>query len=203
MVTAAEPALAQLLQALPIAYGLRQRSDADLPFLCQLYAQTRDEELAPVPWTAQQKQAFLADQFAKQHRHYLQHYPRAQWWVLTRQEAPVGRLYLEQTERELRIMDVSLMPYHRNQGLGTALMRALLEHGDDQQLTLSLHVEPFNPALRLYQRLGFVHAETRGVYLFMQRPPATGLVENEFIARTDGVPPDGHHEQLQASMLRV
>ena len=59
----------------------------------------------------------------------------------------------------------------RNQGLGTALMGALLGHADDQQITASLHVEPFNPALRMYQRLGFVHAETRGVYWFMQRPP--------------------------------
>lgn len=203
MATAAEPALAQLLQALPAAYRLRQRSEADMPFLCQLYAQTREDELAPVPWTAQQKQAFLADQFAKQHHHYLQHYPRAQWRVLTCQGAPMGRLYLEQTERELRIMDVSLMPDHRNQGLGTALMRALLGHADDQQLILSLHVEPFNPALRLYQRLGFVHVETRGVYLFMQRPPAAGSVENELVACMAGIAPDRNHEQLQAPMLRV
>jgi GNAT superfamily N-acetyltransferase len=194
MTASAEALLAQLRQALPAAYGLRQRSEADLPFLCQLYAQTREDELAPVPWTAQQKQAFLADQFDKQHRHYLQHYPRAQWWVLTCQEAPVGRLYLEQTARELRIMDVSLMPDHRNHGLGTALMRALLGHTDDQQLTLSLHVEPFNPALRLYQRLGFVHAETRGIYLFMQRPPTAGSVKNEFVARVAGIAPDGNHE---------
>ena len=171
MATNAEPAPADLLRALPAAYGLRPRSEADLQFLCQLYAQTRQEELAPVPWTAQQKQAFLADQFDKQHRHYLQHYPRAQWWVLTHQDTPMGRLYLEQTAHELRIMDVSLLASHRNQGLGTALMGTLLGHADDQQITASLHVEPFNPALRMYQRLGFVHAETRGVYWFMQRPP--------------------------------
>ena len=204
---AAGPALAELLQqALPAAYGLRQRSEADLPFLCQLYAQTREEELAPVQWPAQQKEAFLADQFDKQHQHYLQHYPRAQWWMLTCQGAPMGRLYLEQTARELRIMDVSLMPAHRNQGLGTALMRSVLRHADGQRLTASLHVEPFNPALRLYQRLGFVHAETRGVYLFMQRPPATteaASVENELVTGMAGVAPDGHHEQVQAAVSRM
>ena len=202
MATAAEPCVPQLRQSLPTAYGLRQRSEADLPFLCRLYAQTREDELAPVQWTAEQKKAFLADQFEKQHRHYLQHYPLAQWWVLTFQETPMGRLYLEQTRRELRIMDVALMPGHRNHGLGTALMRALIGHADDQQLTASLHVEPFNPALRLYQRLGFVHAETRGMYLFMQRPPRES-VENELVARVAGIASDGHHEQLQASMLRV
>lgn len=195
-----------LLRALPAPYGLRPRSEADLPFLCQLYAQTREEELAPVPWPAQQKEAFLADQFNKQHQHYLQHYPRAQWWVLTCQDTPMGRLYLEQTARELRIMDVSLMPTHRHQGLGTALMRSVLQHADCQQLTASLHVEPFNPALRLYQRLGFVHAETRGVYQFMQRPPNTtgsGSVENELIARLTGVAPHGNHEQVEPAVPRM
>lgn len=103
-------------------------------------------------------------------------------------------------------MDVSLMPAHRNQGLGTALMRSVLRHADGLQLTVSLHVEPFNPALRLYQRLGFVHAETRGVYLFMQRPPATteaASVENELVTGVTGVAPDGHHEQVQAAAARM
>lgn len=70
------------------------------------------------------------------------------------------------------------MPNHRNQGLGNALMCSLLQHADCHQLTVGLHVEPFNPALRLYQRLGFSQAETRGVYLFMQRPPTAGSVKN-------------------------
>ncbi len=200
---AAGAALAQLLKSLPAAYGLRHRSEADLPFLRRLYAQTREEELAPVPWTAQQKEAFLADQFNKQHSHYLQHYPQAQWWVLTFQDAPMGRLYVEQTPRELRVMDVSLVPEHRHQGLGTALMDALLQHADCHQLTASLHVEPFNPALRLYERLGFVHAETRGVYLFMQRPPTTRSVENEFVTRVAGIASDGNHEKIQAAVPRM
>lgn len=203
MTAPAAPALAHLLQALPAAYGLRHRSAADLPFLRQLYAKTREEELAPVPWPEPQKQAFLDDQFDKQHGHYLQHYPQAHWWVLTFREAPVGRLYLNQTASELRIMDIALMPEQRNRGLGTALMHALLRHADCQQLTVSLHVEPFNPALRLYQRLGLAHAETRGVYLFMQRLPAARSVEDEFVAGVAGVASDGNHEQVQAAVPRM
>lgn len=185
---------ADLQKALPEAYGIRLRSEADIPFLCQLYAQTREDELAPVPWPNHQKQAFLADQFSKQHNHYLQHYPRAKWWVVTYSDTPVGRLYIEQTTQELRVMDVSLAPSHRNQGLGTGLMHSLLKHADRRQLTVSLHVEPFNPALRLYLRLGFVHQETRGVYLFMQRPPTPRSVENKLVARMVGVTPNRDHK---------
>jgi predicted GNAT family acetyltransferase len=35
---------------------------------------------------------------------------------------------------------------------------------------VTIHVERMNPALRLYERLGFVLAEDRGVYLFLERP---------------------------------
>jgi hypothetical protein len=33
---------------------------------------------------------------------------------------------------------------------------------------LRIHVERFNPALRLYERLGFRQIDDRGVYLFLE-----------------------------------
>jgi hypothetical protein len=33
---------------------------------------------------------------------------------------------------------------------------------------LRIHVERFNPALRLYERLGFRQVEDKGVYLFLE-----------------------------------
>jgi GNAT superfamily N-acetyltransferase len=189
-----------LARHLPRGYALRPREVHDLPFLRELYAATREEELRPVQWPPEQKRAFLHDQFEKQHAHYLQHYPQAQWWIVTCDGSPVGRLYLSRTARDLRIMDVSLLDAHRNQGVGTALMRAAIEHAQDQRVPSSLHVEPFNPALRLYQRLGFVHVETRGVYLFMERPCS---VEDDFVAGARGFAADRHHEQLQAPVRRM
>jgi ribosomal protein S18 acetylase RimI-like enzyme len=170
-VTERGDAAAALRAALPEGWGLRERTDADLPFLGALYAQVREDELRPVPWTPEQKRAFLHDQFAKQHAHYLAHYPHAQWWVITEGDVPMGRLYLEQTPRDLRVMDISLVSLRRGRGIGSALMRALLQHAEGAGLPVSLHVEPFNPALRLYERLGFSRIETRGIYLFMRRDP--------------------------------
>jgi ribosomal protein S18 acetylase RimI-like enzyme len=164
-------ARSEVASSLPAKHGLRDRTEEDLSFLCRLYAQTREEELRPVPWSSEQKADFLRDQFGKQHAHYLQYYPRAAWWLITRDEAPVGRLYAEQTDAELRIMDVSLLAECRSGGLGSALMRALLRHADKHGLATTLHVEPFNPALRLYERLGFASVETRGPYFFMRREP--------------------------------
>ena len=192
--------LGRLERALPAGYGLRPRTDADLPFLRELYARSRAEELAQVPWTEHAKRAFLDDQFGKQHAHYLQHYPSAQWWIVICGGAPVGRLYVAQTTGDLRVMDVTLDSAHRNRGVGTALMRGLLRYSDAQSLQATLHVEPFNPAMRLYLRLGFAHAETRGVYHFMRRPPS---VEDDFVADVGRVPADRDHEQRQPAVGRV
>jgi ribosomal protein S18 acetylase RimI-like enzyme len=161
-----------LAAALPASWNLRPRTQGDLDFLSRLYAATREEELRAVNWTDAQKTAFLQDQFDKQHRHYLEHYPLAQWLVIEREGVPAGRIYLEQTLREIRLMDVALLRAYRGQGVGTALMRSLLAHGDESGLPVTLHVEPFNPAMRLYRRLGFVDVETRGYYLFMERAAA-------------------------------
>lgn len=154
---------------LPAGYALRERTQGDLSFLSRLYASTRQDELRAVNWTAAQKAAFLQDQFDKQHLHYLAHYPCAQWLVIEREGVPAGRIYLEQTTSEIRLMDLALIPSSRSKGVGTALVHALISHADQEGLAVSLHVEPLNPAMRLYRRLGFVEVETRGYYLFMER----------------------------------
>ena len=167
--TAAANLQPELAAALPAGYGIRPRSHDDLAFLSRLYASTREKELRVVDWSDAQKAAFLQDQFDKQHSHYLAHYPQAQWLVIEREGAAIGRIYLEQTSVEIRLMDVALLPAVRGKGVGTALMNALLAHADQVGLPVSLHVEPFNPEMRLYQRLGFVEIETRGYYLLMER----------------------------------
>lgn len=148
---------------------LRERQEEDMNFLSELYASAREEELRQVDWPEAQKKAFLLDQFTLQHEHYLKHYPHANWLVIERDGAAIGRLYEETTRVELRLMDISLMPAYRNQGIGSALMKIVLAHADEIQRPVSLHVESFNPALRLYHRLGFVPVETRGIYYFMRR----------------------------------
>jgi ribosomal protein S18 acetylase RimI-like enzyme len=83
---------------------------------------------------------------------------------------PIGRIYVDTTGREVRLMEVTLLPEWRGQGIGTRLTRLFLEYADALGLPASLHVEPYNPAKRMYERLGFTVAETRGIYEFMIRP---------------------------------
>jgi ribosomal protein S18 acetylase RimI-like enzyme len=86
---------------------------------------------------------------------------------------PAGRLYLHRGESEIRIVDIALLPEHRRNGVGTSLLRDLLAEADASGKRVTIHVERLNPALALYERLGFSVAEDKGVYLFLERLPAT------------------------------
>ncbi len=151
--------------------SLRSITNADLEFLAQVYASTRQEELAPVPWSAEEKKVFLQMQFEAQHQYYLANYPRAQFQIIQRGGEPIGRLYLDRRAAEIRIVDIALLPAQRHSGIGTQLMQEILAEGQARGVPITIHVERFNPALRLYTRLGFRQIEDKGVYYFLEWTP--------------------------------
>jgi ribosomal protein S18 acetylase RimI-like enzyme len=150
---------------------LRPIAATDADFLSRVYAATRTEEMALVDWDAAQKAAFLQGQFEAQHQHYQTHYADAAFAVILADGAPAGRLYVARWPREIRIVDISLLPEYRNAGIGTALLNALQAEARQAQKPLSIHVEQFNPALRLYTRLGFRPVGEHGVYYRMEWMP--------------------------------
>jgi len=159
------------LRAAQARLAFRRIGEADLAFLARLYASTRMEELAVTGWRAEQKAAFLQMQFDAQHAHYQKHYVGSDFLVIERDGAAVGRLYLARWKREHRIVDIAMLPQYRGQGLGTALLRDLLDEAAAAGKAVSIHVEKFNPAQSLYRRLGFVPAGEEGAYDLMRRSP--------------------------------
>jgi ribosomal protein S18 acetylase RimI-like enzyme len=146
-------------------------AEADLAFVFALYAQVRAAELAPVPWPEDAKDAFLAEQAALQHRHYLANYPGADLLVIEGESRPIGRVYVYRAPAEIRIMDIALIPDWRNRGIGTRLLNEICDEARATGSRVTLHVEPDNPAQRLYRRLGFGLIEHRGVYDFLGWDP--------------------------------
>lgn len=156
--------------------GLAEETGDDLDFLRALYASTRCEELAPLPWSEAEKRAFTDQQFALQRRQYREHYAGAEWLLIRRAGERIGRLYLKRSAGELRLMDIALLPEARNAGLGTRLTRTLLAWADQLDLPVTLHVEPFNRACRLYQRFGFAYTRSTGIYHLLRREPGAAEV---------------------------
>ena len=159
--------------ALGVTY--RPSTEADLPFLALVYASTRIEELAPTGWPDEMKRQFLAQQFDAQHRHYIRHYPEAEWLVIERGGQGIGRLYREEWPSQFRLIDISLLPDARGGGVGSAILADLMDEAAAAGKPLTIHVEKHNPAMRLYLRLGFVGVDEHGIYDLMEwRPPDAG-----------------------------
>ena len=119
-------------------------------------------------WDAAQKAAFVEMQFDAQHASYQEHYAGAAFDVILVFGQPAGRLYVSRESDEIRIVDIALLPAYCNRGIGTTLLRGLQSEAAAAGKPLRIHVERFNPALRLYERLGFTPIADRGVYLFME-----------------------------------
>lgn len=150
---------------------LRPISADDMTFLYRVYADTRGDELAVTGWNDAQKEAFLITQFEAQHRYYQEYYAGATFQVILHEGQPIGRLYLAHGPDELRVIDIALLPSYRSQGIGTTILTAILAEGQRLALPVRLHVERFNPALRLYIRLGFRQIADKGMYYLMEHTP--------------------------------
>jgi ribosomal protein S18 acetylase RimI-like enzyme len=147
---------------------LRPITPADTSFLARVYASSRAEELALTDWADEQKEIFCRRQFDAQTAYYAATYPEASFQIIERDGEPIGRLYVARWEKQIRIVDITLLPEFRGSGLGTKLLRELQEEARSVGKSLTIHVERFNPALRLYERLGFQQIEDKGVYLLME-----------------------------------
>jgi ribosomal protein S18 acetylase RimI-like enzyme len=143
----------------------------DEEFLAHLYASTRAEEMALVPWSEAQKATFLQQQFHAQHTFYRAQFPDARYDLLLIAGEPAGRLYVDRRPEEFCILDIALLPEHQGQGIGTALLQEIMEEATVEGKPIRLHVEPTNPARRLYTRLGFTPIRENGPYIQMECLP--------------------------------
>jgi ribosomal protein S18 acetylase RimI-like enzyme len=134
---------------------LREADTADEFFLYELYCSTRAEELAAWGWDEVQREAFLRLQFRAQQLHYGAQFPNADHSVVLANGRTVGRVLVNRREDEIRLVDIALLPEYRNAGIGTGLIRGLCDEGSATGRPVRLSVVKTNPALRLYQRLGF------------------------------------------------
>ena len=150
------------------AIRFRPTTPEDVPFLRHLYGTTREDEMLKVPWTEEQKAAFLDMQFTAQKKHYEEFYSSCDFLVIELQGGRIGRLYIDRGETDIEIVDIALLPGHRRRGIGRMLLEEILEEGRATGKKVTIYVEHYNPARHLYDRLGFRHVDTNGVYHLME-----------------------------------
>ena len=151
--------------------SFRPIRDEDREFLRRLYASTRADELAQTGWTDEEKASFIEFQFGAQHDYYREQFPDARFDLVLVDGAAAGRLYVDRRVDEIRLIDIALLPQFRRRGIGGRLMNQVLDEGRQAGLPVQIHVEQNNPAMRLYDRLGFERVEDQGVYWLMRWAP--------------------------------
>ncbi len=149
----------------------RPYREEDEDFLFDLYARTRAEELDAWGWDDRQRTLFLEQQFKAQRQSYTIQYGDADHSIIMDAGRPIGQMMVLCADDEYRLIDISLLPAHRNGGIGTRLIRRLLDEAFAAGKPVGLSVVKTNPAVGLYQRLGFVVRTDDGLYLQMVAHP--------------------------------
>ncbi|HLK08049.1 MAG TPA: GNAT family N-acetyltransferase [Candidatus Angelobacter sp.] len=147
---------------------LRVVQESDNEFLLKVYGSTREQELAQVPWTAEQKQHFVHMQWEAQKNHYAAQHPQATHEIICLEGTDAGRLYLDRAGEKFHILDITLLPEYRNRGAGSFLLGQIMAEAKEAGKPVSIYVETFNPSLRLFQRLGFTPIQQEGFHLLLQ-----------------------------------
>ena len=143
----------------------------DTDFLYEVYASTREDELSVLDWNDEEKTRFLKMQFQAQHVFYQEQFSEADFDIILLRRKPIGRLYVDKRADEIRIIDIALLPKHRRKGIGAYLLKNVLAKAQQANLPVRIHVERNNPALGLYNRLGFRQIDDQGVYYLMEWSP--------------------------------
>ncbi len=134
-----------------------------------VYADTRRDELAIFNWSREQENAFFKMQFEMQTRAYRMQFPDAVYYIVEFAEKPVGRLIVEHGEREIKLIDISLLAEFRNRGIGAVIIENLKAEAASGGKAVFLHVLKTNEsAKRFYERLGFAVVEDADLHFGMQ-----------------------------------
>lgn len=153
------------------ALRLRPEQNEDRDFRFRLFCDSRLPEFALL---AQQVgpdayAQIMRTQFQAQTTSYRAEFPRARFDVVELAKVPIGRIVVDRPGDMVHIVDQAVVPSMRNRGIGTALMRALMDEAARAGLPVRLKVASNNdPSMRLYLRLGFVPIEAAALYIDME-----------------------------------
>jgi len=127
--------------------------------------------MASQNWSDEEKEKFVRMQFNAQHKYYHQTFLGSNFDIIQMNGKDIGRFYVGRWKEETRVIDITILPQFRGRGIGSSLMKAILQEAALKKVAVRIHVEHYNPALSLYQKLGFHIIGDTGVYYFLECRP--------------------------------
>jgi ribosomal protein S18 acetylase RimI-like enzyme len=154
-----------------MSFTIRAATAADLPFLWEMLY----EALYVLPGQPPFPREILQQPEIRQ---YLQDWGRPDdfGWLAEAAAQPIGAAWIRllkdgygYIQQETPELTIAVKPAYRGCGVGSSLLTALFAHAQQHYPALSLSVSADNPAVRLYQRLGFVTLQQTGTSLVMRK----------------------------------
>ena len=148
---------------------LRPERPDDHAFRFRLFCDSRLPEWYVVELDPQVRAQLMSQQYDAQTRTYLANFPRARFDIIELRGEPVGRIVVDRPGTVVHIVDQAVVPQWRNQGIGSTIMRALMDEARAAGLPVRLKVASSNdPSMRLYLKLGFKPIEEIPAYIEME-----------------------------------
>ena len=150
---------------------LRDERSGDEPLLFELYASTREEELALTGWDQATRLSFLNMQFRAMRQGYRSMFPQGQFSIILADGLPVGRVVIARLPHEVHLVDIVVLAAHRGRGIGGRVMKVLMTEAAATGMPVRLQVLKQSRAIAFYQRLGFSRMSETEIYDQMEWRP--------------------------------
>ena len=148
-------------------FSIRRATDADREFLYELVCRTMREVIEKTwGWD----EAWQRAEFDRRFIEYLVS-------IIGYDDRPVGGLWLESKPDSIYIHGIYISPEYQGRGIGSAVVRQLIEQAMIRRASVTLSVVPANPrAKQLYERLGFEVTNFEEPFFRMRHNPGLRTV---------------------------
>ena len=151
---------------------VRPYTTEDKDFVYGLFCSVRAGELEYSNLDEAQKKQFLDHQFKAMHHTYGTRFPQGEHLIVVRRNKDVGRIYINENDDEIRLLDIIIAPEQRNKGIGADLLKMMMQRSNQINKVIRFYVWHSNfDAQRFYSRLGFVQVRDDNSYLLFERVP--------------------------------
>jgi ribosomal protein S18 acetylase RimI-like enzyme len=161
-----------------LAVTTRPMNDDDSMLLFELYASSRADELSRTGWATPQQRSFFRMQAQNQERYFLRHYDHLDRRTICINGFSAGRLLVDRPSHAITIVDLALLPAFRGRGVGSLLIRCILEEAAELDVPVHLSLPKNSESLKTCERVGFRYADEPGDRLHLVwNPRVNSLAE--------------------------
>jgi ribosomal protein S18 acetylase RimI-like enzyme len=145
-----------------LAIMLRAAKPDDRAFVERVYFETQR-------WIIEQLFGWRGDDLER--GKFAEFYDEENTAIVTDGKTDIGWLTVQRSPDRIEIDSIYIVPTHQRLGIGTYLLRQLIDEARSNDQTATLSTAKVNPALRLYERLGFSVSHETDFKLYLEWRP--------------------------------